>query len=221
MKILSAISGLLFPRKCHFCRKLLSKNETDLCHDCRCDAPEFIRAKRTFPLIAQWTAVWYYKDKVRSSILRFKFGNARGYADFYGRALAMKLEDMPAVKACDYITWVPVSPLRRFFRGYDQAELLAVALGKELGLPPVKALKKVRHNRPQSNIHNAASRRANVMNAYWPENRDLFAGKQVLLVDDVLTTGATAAECAKMLRFGGAREIYFAAVAAASHDKNK
>lgn len=210
---------LLFPRKCHFCRTLLSKDETDLCHTCRRDAPELIRAKSAIPLIAQWTAVWYYKDKVRSSIHRFKFGNARHYADFYARELAMKLQSVPFADSYDLLTWVPVSWLRRFLRGYDQAELLAMALGRELGMPPVRLLKKIRHTQPQSGIRNAAKRRANILNAYRAENIDQFTGKRILLVDDVVTTGATASECAKTLLIGGAKKVYFAAVAAASHDK--
>lgn len=217
----SWLANLLFPPKCHFCRKLLSKGEVDLCHSCRQTAPKFSKAKRNISLVAQWTAVWYYKDKVRSSIHRFKFGNARSYAYFYAREMAAKLSTCSFWGSFDLLTWVPVSPLRRFFRGYDQSELLAEALGKELGMQPVRLLKKVRHTLPQSGIRDAAKRRANVMNAYQPENRLQFIGKSILLVDDVITTGATAAECAKTLAIGGAKKVYLAAVAATAYDKNK
>lgn len=212
---------LLFPRKCHFCRALLLKDETDLCRSCQRSAPKFSCAKRSIPLIAQWTAVWYYKDMVRRSIHRFKFGNARGYADFYGRELGIKLQSTSFFGSFDVLTWIPVSRLRYIVRGYDQSRLLADSLGKELGMSPVQTLKKVRHTEPQSGIRDAAKRRANILNAYRPENIEAFAGKRVLVVDDVITTGATATECAKILRVGGAKEVYFAAVAAASHDKNK
>ena len=60
----------------------------------------------------------------------------------------------------DILTWVPVSRLRRMVRGYDQAELLAEAVGQELGMVPVRSLCKVRHNRPQSGISGQAGRRA-------------------------------------------------------------
>ena len=115
----------------------------------------------------------------------------------------------------DVLTWVPVSRLRKLRRGYDQGELLAKAVGKELGLAPVPTLKKIRNNRPQSRLKDPAARRANVLGAYRIlENADV-KGKCVLLLDDILTTGATAGECARMLRMAGAKEVHCAAVAAA------
>lgn len=217
----SFLTRLLFPPKCHFCRKVLADNETDLCHGCRSDAPEFIRPKRQIHLIAQWTAVWYYKDDVRNSIRRFKFCNARSYAGFFARAIAMKLQEDPFASDFDVLTWVPVSRLRRFARGYDQSELLAHALGEELGMAPVPGLVKLRHTKPQSGIHSGAERRANVFNAYRGTNASQFAGKRVLLVDDVVTTGATASECAKMLLVSGATDVFLAAVAAAPNHKSR
>ena len=210
----SVLMQLLFPPKCHFCRKVLAANETDLCHSCRTNAPEFIRSKRNIQLIAHWTAVWYYKDGVRNSIRRFKFHNFRNYADFFGRAIAMKLQEDPFDSDFDILTWVPVSRLRQFARGYDQSELLAKALGKELGMTPIPGLRKLRHTKPQSGIRSSAERRANVFNAYQNINPSLFKGKRVLLVDDVVTTGATAAECAKMILVSGAKSVFLATVAA-------
>ena len=90
--MLQRITQLLFPPKCILCRTLLQKHETDLCHACRTDAPEFTKAKIKLSFLAGWTAVWYYKDTVRQSLLRYKFYNARSYADVYGRFLAMKLQ---------------------------------------------------------------------------------------------------------------------------------
>ena len=217
--MLHVLTQLLFPPKCHFCRKLLDPGETDLCHQCRKDAPEFSHPKRNFQLIAQWTAVWYYKDSVRNAIRRFKFYNARNYADFFGRAMAMKLQQLSLQDRFDVLTWVPVSPLRRFARGYDQSKLLAQALGRELGMTPVPGLVKIRHTKPQSGIRGRAMRRANVFNAYRGINPAQFAGKRVLLVGDVVTTGSTASECAKMLLVSGATHIYLAAIAAAPNEK--
>ena len=82
-------------------------------------------------------------------------------------------------------------------------------------MTPVPLLKKVRHNRPQSGIHGAAQRRANVLGAYRELDREAIAGKKILLLDDILTTGATAGECARVLKTAGAKEVHCAAVAAA------
>ena len=217
----SILLRLFFPPKCHFCGKLLKYRETDLCHSCRENAPEFTRAKRNFQLIAHWTAVWYYKSNVRKSIRKFKFYNGRSYARFYASAIAIKLKDEPFERDIDVLTWVPISRKRWFSRGYDQSELLAKALGKELGIKPIRTLKKIRDTEPQSGIREHAKRRANVFNAYQVVNADRIRNKRVLLVDDVITTGATISECAKTIMVSGAECIYAVAIAATPNDKSR
>ncbi len=221
MNIFCQIWELLFPRKCIFCRKLLSKEETDLCHTCRATAPEFTKSKRRILFVAQWTAIWYYKGDIRSSIHRFKFHNYRIYGEIYAKHLALKLQDSEIPDNVDLLTWLPTSPSRRLKRGYDQSEILAKSLGKELHIPVIKALRRVRNSPPQSALQTADQRRANILNAYKPYKPSDFAGRRILLIDDIITTGSTASEAAKTLLVGGAKEVYLAAIAAASHDKNK
>ena len=117
----------------------------------------------------------------------------------------------------DILTWVPVSRFRKFTRGYDQVELLAEVVGRELGMEPVSTLQKVRNNRPQSRIIGAAMRRANVLGAYRIQDPDLVSQKRVLLLDDIVTTGATAGECARILLTAGAAEVHLGCIAAANH----
>lgn len=117
----------------------------------------------------------------------------------------------------DLLTWVPISTRRRWRRGYDQGKLLAQALGKELSVQPYALLKKQRNNRPQSELGDASQRRANVLGIYRCVEPELVRGKRVLILDDVLTTGATAGECARVLLTAGAAEVSCATVAAASH----
>lgn len=162
--------------------------------------------------------MWYYSDDVRKSIHRFKFGNRRGYAKSYARLLAAKLENAPGFDY-DILTWVPVSALRKLKRGYDQSELIVKALDENMGTVGKKILKKIRHTPPQSGIRGEAHRRANVLGAYAVIDKTSVVGKKILLIDDVITTGATASECAKVLLIAGAKEVKFAAVAAAHHDK--
>jgi len=214
MKIWYRILNLLFPPRCVLCRKLLKKEETDLCTACRMEAPFFPDTKRNLQFLDSSAAVWYYESSVRGSLLRFKFRGARGYAASYGRLLAMRLlEQYP--EGFEVLTWIPVSRLRKLRRGYDQVELLARAVGRELDMVPVPALKKVRHNRQQSRIGEPARRRANVLGVYRVTDPELVRGKRVLLLDDILTTGATASEAGRVLLTAGAREVHCAAVAAA------
>ena len=214
MRLYHFLIRLLFPPKCVLCGKLLKREELDLCRECRTDAPEYPNRKEKLQFLDSFTAVWYYEGRVRKSLLRYKFYNARSFAPAYGRLLAMKLlQEHP--EGFDMLTWVPISPLRRFRRGYDQVELLAKAVGRELGVDPVPTLQKVRHNRPQSGIHGVEKRRANVLGAYREVSREAVEGKRVLLLDDILTTGATAGEAARILLTAGAKEVHCAAVAAA------
>lgn len=209
---------LLFPPKCVLCESILDENSTDLCHSCRMNAPEFSHAKRNIPFVAHWTALWYYKDDVRNSIHRFKFYNRRKYAEAYARLLAIRLEK-DELTDFDLVTWIPIGPVRSFFRGYDQSQLICQALQKETGCEVCRLLKKVRNNPPQSGIPDAAHRRANVLGVYRIQNQALLEGKRILLLDDVITTGATASECARMLLTAGAASVTLAAVAAARQEK--
>lgn len=211
---------ILFPPKCVLCKKLLADWETDLCHSCRTDTPPFIKSNFPLSFIARWTGVWYYKDTVRQSILRYKFYGRRSYADAYARVLAVKLQTA-GLDDFDVLTWVPVSRLRRLKRGYDQVELLVHATGRELNVLPLRTLKKIRNTPPQSGFPDAARRRANVLNAYRVVHVHQFAGKRVLLLDDILTTGATASECARVLLTAGAREVTFAAVAVTGQESRQ
>lgn len=187
--------------------------ETDLCHRCRAETEEYPKSKHKISFVAGWAAMWYYNGKVRHSILLYKFYNRRSYGTVYGRLLAMQLMNK---RFCDYdiLTWVPVSPIRKWRRGYDQVELIALAVGKELGTPPVSVLKKIRHTKPQSRLSDPSHRKANIMGAYSVPDPALVAGKRILLLDDIITTGSTISECARTLLTAGAKEVYCAAVAA-------
>lgn len=212
--------SIFFPRKCIFCGQLLSKDELDLCHDCRTGAPVFTGSKTKIPFVAQWSAIWYYNDSVRRSIHKYKFFNNRSYCDAFGRMLAMKALTA-SLASCDLITWVPTSFIRRLRRGYDQSELLANAVGRELGMKPRRTLRKIRNNPPQSKLKAPAQRRANVLGVYAPYHPERYAGKRILLLDDVVTTGSTASECARILMTSGAAEVYLVAIAAASEEKKQ
>ncbi len=212
------ILNFLYPPKCVLCRKVLSKSETDYCNYCRIYGPEYTKSKSAISFLAGWTTVWYYTNDVRKSILRYKFGNKRSYAAAYGRSVGMKIiEDLPS--DIDFITWIPVSKLRKIKRGFDQVELLATAVSKEIPLPLKSTLKKIRNTRAQSTLSDESQRKANVLGAYKVLDADLVKGKRILLLDDVLTTGSTASECAKTLLLAGAKDVYFASVAAAAHNK--
>ena len=218
MKIGSLIADWLFPPKCVLCRRVLKNGEIDLCSDCRTEAPVFSQGNLKLQFLDSYAAVWYYEKKVRESLLRYKFGNRRSYAQNYGRLLAMKLLEIYP-DGFDVLTYVPISRLRRLKRGYDQVELLANAVGRELGLEPKRLLKKNRNNPPQSGLGDYAHRRANVLGIYTALECEQIKGKRILLLDDILTTGATAGEASRVLLTAGAEEVHCGVVAVARNHK--
>lgn len=210
---------IFFPPKCVLCRRLLSESETDLCRDCREHQPEYTGNKIKLSFLAQWTGLWYYKENVRQSILRYKFYGQRSYADAYGRLLAMKLLK-EGWEDTDVLTWAPISRQRKFRRGYDQVELFGRVVAEELGMELVPTLRKVLHTKPQSTLGSVSHRRANILGAYEVIDPGLVQDKRVLLLDDIITTGATASECARVLLTAGAKEVKLATLAVASHEKS-
>jgi ComF family protein len=117
------------------------------------------------------------------------------------------------VPEADVIVPVPLSGWRRRTRGYNQSEALARALARELGLPLApRALSRRKHAPPQARSATAEERRRNVEGAF-AARAEPVAGRRVLLLDDVTTTGATLRACAAALKEAGARSVYAVAFA--------
>lgn len=98
-------------------------------------------------------------------------------------------------------------------RGYNQSELIAAEASKRLELPCNALLKKIKDNPAQSSVNDRKKRTDNVSGVYKVINEELVKGKYILLVDDVVTTGSTLSECARMLCRAGAKEVYCATIA--------
>ena len=224
--LLSWLRDVLYPRRCMLCRSFLTANETDLCHSCRTQVPDYsfgasnpeTSGKIDAHFLDSFTAVWYYENNVRKSILRFKFQRAVYLAPGFGRALAIKLSRQGPADF-DILTWVPVSRARRFKRGYDQCQLLAQGVGKAMGIVPCKTLRKVRNTPPQSGLSSSAQRKANILGAYRVCRDVDLRGKRVILLDDIFTTGSTMNECARVLLTAGAKEVHGAAIAVVRNHK--
>ena len=136
----------------------------------------------------------------------------RRYADA-GTRRELKNGLLCVAPSCDMITWVPLSRRRLRKRGYDQARILAEETAKRLGIPCEKLLKKKIDTRPQSGIHDAEARRNNAKGVYVCCAPEKAKGRRVLVIDDIVTTGATLSECASELRKAGCAEVYAAAAA--------
>jgi ComF family protein len=165
------------------------------CRDCRQTDFAFDRAR----------GAARYCGLLRALVRRFKLGNEPHLA----RPLGDLLSDLAEREAqgCDAVVPVPLAPWKLWWRGYNQAELLAEAVARRLGRPMFpRALRRLRKAGKQAFL-TRADRIANARGLYAPARVAALRGTRVVLVDDVVTTGATASACAEALREMGAAEI--------------
>ena len=207
MGIFSGILDLLFPPKCTFCRKLLRNGETGMCGKCQLTLPYTEHGgEQSGDFYEKCISPLYYEDEVREAILRFKFHEMTAYAGLFGKLIAECVrENIPY--DYDLISWVPLSAKRLKKRGYDQAGLLAMAAALELGDLAVETLVKHTDVPAQSGIGGAEKRRANISGCYRVADAELIESKRILLIDDIVTTGSTLSECARVLLSAGAEEV--------------
>lgn len=210
MRVISWLLDLLYPPKCVICGKLLSGRGA-VCPACMDALPEYDDPAPRVGFTSGGAVSFYYEDAIRTSFHRFKFGGCAHYAATYGQWMAHTITDRLAGQY-DCICWAPISHRRRRGRGYDQSELLCRRIAAQLGLQPLRLLRRVKDRPAQSSLPDAARRCANVSGAY--EANPLCAGRRVLLIDDIVTTGATLSECSRVLRTAGVADVVYAAFAA-------
>lgn len=173
-----------------------------LCGSCRSRPPPFAQARAAFE----------YGGALRDAMGRFKYRREPGL-DRALAALALSVFDGDAPSA-DVVVPVPLHRRRLRARGYNQSALLARAFAAAWGLPAeVDALERVRETPPQVRQPTASAREANVRGAFAVRRPAVIAARRVVLVDDVITTGATAAACSRALRDSGAVEVVVRALA--------
>ena len=218
MKLWTWALDLLFPPKCPFCERVLERPRDPLCPDCQTDLP-WLDEKDSFRKVDFTAGCWSvleYRDAVREAVHRYKFTPIRARGEPLGQLMAQCVQDRPEIRA-DVITWVPLSAKRRRKRGFDQAQELALRMGRELELPVECLLRKTRDTKQQSSLREHQARRANVLGVYASCPGAAISGKRILLVDDVVTSGSTLSACAKVLAEAGAEEVWCVTLAQAGN----
>ena len=221
MSLKAKLLDLCFPPKCPFCGKL-TKGHT-VCPACYKTLPwtEGQEILRKLSADVVCAAPLWYEDAVRAGILRYKFDGGVAAADALGE-LAARCAAEEFSGEFDTVTWVPVGPKRLKERGYDQTRLVAEAACRLWETEAAQLLSKPLDNPPQSGLKDAAARRANVLGVY--EALPGAEGKHILLMDDIITSGATLLECARTLMDAGAasvRCVTLASVRPAGRDGNR
>lgn len=222
--IINEFSIIFFPRRCGFCGEVIAFDET-MCEECKnlktIESPICLycavgkkdchckKHKHNYKCII---APYYYEGSVIKAIHNLKFNDNSAIAVRMGIDVAEHINTHYAGIAFDFVTSIPLSSFRQNRRGYNQAELLAIEISKQLGIPYQKALKKIGRNKSQR-TQNARQRKINVYGVYDVREKIKLDNSVILLIDDVKTTGSTLDECAKMLKLNGAKGVYAASVA--------
>lgn len=190
---------------CKKCGKPIEKNEREYCVDCT-------RKKHVYQ---QGKAVFLYKAGMKQSMYRFKYSNRREYAQFYAKWAAKLHGGWVLRNRIEVIIPIPMYLKKKHRRGYNQAEVFAKALGKELGLPvDADVVRRVRDTVPQKEL-NDRERRHNLKNAFQLVP-SIVEYNQILLVDDIYTTGSTMNEVSSVLLSKGAQNIYYICISIGS-----
>lgn len=203
------LKGLLFPRGCVclICDEETLVDEDELCEACRSQLRLAVAPPARLPLDGIQSGLMLAND-VKRCIYRFKRGNRREYARFLLRNMYI-----PNEWHADLLVPVPMHALDTFFRETHHTLILAEALSKIYGIPVSNTLLyKAKRNKQQKRL-SPVERQRNVRNAFAVYGD--CTNRVIVLIDDVYTTGATVAECARVLKLAGAARVYAATAASA------
>lgn len=196
-KLISSFKFSLYPDRCPYCNKIV-ENQECACSKCKKDIPSIG--------ITQGVASGYrccspltYNGKFKRAVLNFKFRNRTQYSPQFAYLLAKQIKQSYPDMIFDYITYVPMHKKDLRKRGYNQSELLARDLSELLQIPYKETLEKTKQIKPQHETKSVSERRANIKGAFKVIDKSKIKGKSILLLDDIVTTGATLGECAKVL----------------------
>ena len=225
-RALSATLDLLFPRRCVGCEE----EGSFLCARCEATLPRLLppfcrrcaqplasgelcgRCRETpLPGLEGIRAPYLMEGAARDCVHRLKYQDFRALGRVLGGLLSEYVAELSL--PADVLVPVPLHPRRLRARGYNQAALLAREMGRRVGLPvDERALRRSRAAPPQARSSDVEARRRNVEGSFVVRDGSV-AGRAVLLVDDVCTTGSTLAACASALKAAGASTVWAATVA--------
>lgn len=216
----------LAPEQTHFCslcHRELFANPKPVCPRCAGSIGPFTATGDGCPACRKETFAFervlrlgHYEGLLREVVLRLKKQNGEGLAELLGECWAKEATERFATVGADAMVPVPLHWRRRWWRGYNQSAALCRGLAMHLHLPYHPSwLLRVRHTPQQTSRPTPAERKTNVRGAFRAQPGAPLAGRTILLVDDVMTTGATASEAARALRRAGARRVVVAVLARA------
>ena len=207
-------SRLFWPLKCYNCGEVVT--EGYMCEEClekilprtmTIDVPfKENPGGFTETVPVKVIALNAYSGGWKKSMEEFKFRSAYRMSSGFAWLSFLTLRELADIETYDIIGCVPMTEKKRRARGYNQAELIARSLSEEADIPYEPLLRKIKENRTQHNL-SAEERRLNVIGVYGAGTEKLIENRKIILVDDIITTGATLRECCSVLLNAGAAEV--------------
>jgi len=233
MKGLNSLLDVFYPKICPVCQRAL-KNGEYICSDCKdrvvyasgnicCKCGKILKndaavmcriCETTECFFAEGRSVFYYNDAIKKSLTDFKYHNRREFSRFYVHEIVEQWEEKIKLWNIDIIVPVPVHEKRLRERGYNQAYVIARKLSQQMDVSTDEVLIRRDKTKPQKEL-DRIERVKNLKEAFAvSESRvDAIKGKNILLIDDIYTTGATISACSQKLVEAGANAVFFITVA--------
>lgn len=226
--------GILYPRRCAVCGEIISSQDRYSCIGCK-EKLQVIREPKCKKCgksvenswieycfdcskkqlhFKQGVALWNYNKIMKKSIADFKYHNRREYGRFYAEQILAEYDKTIAEWEIDVLVPIPIHASKKRQRGYNQAEIIALELGKQLFISVEHSLLlRNKKTLPQKGL-NDRERLKNLEHAFAVNQKKIgeYIGKRVLLIDDIYTTGSTIETCGKILKEYGMKEVYFITV---------
>ena len=230
-RLFRALLDVLLPPVCYVCGKSCS-SEYGICYDCMDkvkhnlppNCPKCARhmahretvcgecSSKQHHIEKGWSCC-DYAGTIKDCIHLFKYNRYLGLSDIFSDIMAYFAKKNELPKMVDLIVPVPMHPAKKRERTYNHAEILARNLSETLSIPlDSKNLKKIKWTQSQSEL-DRAKRIKNTKGVFLAVDKNIFSGRNILLVDDVFTTGSTINECAKVLLEANAGKAYFLTLA--------
>lgn len=215
-----SILDIIFPRVCGFCGKL---DNSYLCEECKKKIQKELVCKTEKVKYKHFEKLIYilnYEGEIRNKILSYKFKDKSYMYKTFAKIILENEKICKIIKMCDIIIPVPIHKKRKDERGYNQSELIAKEIAIGLKITYAKLLRKIKNNKKQSSLKRK-ERIENVKNVYEVINKEIIYGRNIILFDDIYTTGATVQECSRMLKENGANYIFVLSLAKVTKEINK
>ena len=205
--MLEKFLDLIYPNVCGFCNSI---NKDSLCKKCEVKIKKYqIDFKKVISnnYYNELFCIFKYEDIIRDIIIKYKFENKSYIYRSFAKIIIKNKKLCGFLEKYDIIIPVPIHKKRKQLRGYNQTELIAKEFAKDLNIIfENDVLIKKRNTKAQSEL-TKKERKENIKNAFKVKNKNKIIGKDLLIFDDIYTTGSTTKECARILKECGANRI--------------